>query len=363
MRLYFSFLLIFIGISLPINSGAKEQSLPKITPSKILEEGVTQVVLSSDQKHLFVANKKHEILILDALTGTLEKKILYGSNVVAMEVSNDGKILFVGAEDGKARAIEITTGKVLAEVQHTQYVTYLAITPDGKYMFSGAVARTDVVMTEVSSGKTIQKIRTPHIDKIIVSADGKYLVIDTSFERELLIFDIAKQEIVRAIRKGNSTKTMRLSDDPSKLYLHQTDTGGFRILCIDIETGRINELPYLRGVDNFWISKNGKYLFAGVNEQPRVDSLQVYNLFSDDLLFKVPHYGYFESLAESDDGRYIFTGTWGDDKLRIIDLVTGQVVSEIQHNDGINLLITNQAGNRLYSLVGWELHFYELNLP
>jgi WD40 repeat protein len=112
------------------------------------EEAVTCVAYSPDGKYLVSAGAEDPLLLWDATSGKLLKKIPAGSGgILSLAFFPDSKRVFLGGMGGQASVWDLSSGKQMPTVLgHAGPVTSVAVSPDGKWLASAG--------SEAGKGKT-----------------------------------------------------------------------------------------------------------------------------------------------------------------------------------------------------------------
>ena len=167
---------------------------------------VNALVFTPDDKQLVIGGY-HELLIRDAATGKLEKRIrTRAERAQAMLFLPDGKLVVAGSrpgQEGDVRLYDISAGtdgvhdkKVLLKefVQTDDSQLALALSPDGKKLAAAGCDRI-VRVWDIASGKLEQSIEN-HADWVMglaFSPDGKHL-LSASRDKTAKVWDLAAKE-------------------------------------------------------------------------------------------------------------------------------------------------------------------------
>jgi WD40 repeat protein len=161
---------------------------------------------SPDGKHLAIANRRHEYLIIEALTGKEVRRLVADEGleekkreVATMAWSPDGSRIAAGRMDGAVRVWDAETGKILASVPakpdngplglYSFLISTLDWSPDGTRIATGSMDRS-LRIWDSATGKLIaeSKRHAGWIGGVAYSRDGTR-VATGSEDRTVRIWD------------------------------------------------------------------------------------------------------------------------------------------------------------------------------
>ncbi|HEX3315901.1 MAG TPA: c-type cytochrome domain-containing protein [Gemmataceae bacterium] len=167
---------------------------------------VNSLIFTPDNKQLVIGGY-HELLIRDATTGKLEKRIsTRAERALAMLFLPDGKLVVAGSrpgQEGDVRMYDISAGtdgvhdkKVFLKefVQTDDSQLALALSPDAKKLAAAGCDRI-IRVWDIASGKLEQSIEN-HADWVMglaFSPDGKHL-LSASRDKTAKVWDLAAKE-------------------------------------------------------------------------------------------------------------------------------------------------------------------------
>ena len=194
--------------------------------------------------------------------------------------------------------------------------------------------RNVVSVIDVKDNSIIASIQT--IDRpgeITVSSDGNRVYVANG--NRVSVIDARSRQILYDIPLRYGAGFLVLSPDNNKLYV--SNNGG--ISCIDLsvtqETGRINGLPSITGMD---ISKDGNYLFTSdywecaldVSSTTSFSKVKTIRCYPDSSYQSRYYYngnwpwncGVATNVVTSYDGKHVYVSLWSSNDMSIIDAET-----------------------------------------
>lgn len=297
---------------------------------------VMSVAFTPDGKTVVSGGFDSWAVLCDMRTGKRLRRFRGGA-IQSVAVDPEGKRLaLANFGDGKVMLYELATGKELATCPgHRGGARVVVFSPDGKRLASGGKDK----RIRVWDAATLREVRSWHVDRDMVSQlqftpDGKGLaavMYSNGTEGEFRFWDAATGE--EWPRRG-SLADLRLvsfcfSADGKNLLTGSTAYPGLLQLW-ELATGKeIRTVARIQeGINRVALAPDGKSAwviagYAGIEPQQ-------WDLSTGKQLLRLPHPHYIrqiEDFALSPDGKYLATGTYSHDVF-LWDTTTGQRLSD-----------------------------------
>lgn len=230
---------------------------------------VESLTFSSDGKALIGASS--EIMLWDAATGRLQRKLAQLSEPVHVTLSPDGQRVIVAGgstQDYAVRVLDVASGEEVRRLTgHTSPVTSLAFSSDGRRLAAGRatnIARTDTVkLWDVVNGQMLRTLSGSRraVNNVAFSGDGRTLASGGGIEIKL--WDAGTGRLIRELDdNGGQVDILVYSADGRMLASGERD-GTIRLW--DAASGeRVRELKgHARSVNALAFSPDGKLLASG----------------------------------------------------------------------------------------------------
>jgi WD40 repeat protein len=192
----------------------------------VAHSDLVQALLFSPDNALLASSGFQDVILWDAKTGNIAKKITgFNDRVVALDFSKDGKFLVIGGgaptEDGELKLIDVAAGKVVKEFKgaHSDTVFGVRFSPDGKLLASCGADKF-VKIHEVDSQKFVKSFEghTHHVMDVGWTNDGK-LLASCGADNVVKVWDYEKGEQARTINAHTkqATRLMFVGSTPTFL--------------------------------------------------------------------------------------------------------------------------------------------------
>jgi WD40 repeat protein len=233
---------------------------------------------------------------------------------------------------------EITTSEpIVAIIRQDVPAQYGAISPDGQYIATGGTIIRDVAISSVAEKRIVRKLalKAGNVSAVAFSPNGRYLATGRGFmahtrhNESVNIWDIQSGRLIRNLPGPagpemieNEVNALTFSQDSRYLAVgYATQPKGDSVHIFDVETGgRLQVMHPSSAVSGSLFSFDvGKYL----GSQEHGGNFNVYETATGKLVQQFSQHG---AYAVSRDGQYLAAGLNSEERLKIFDLRTGQVV-------------------------------------
>ncbi len=352
---------VLCRVTLPENKG-QEPSGAHVSP-----DGARLMCISVDPKG------SNQIAVFDATSGKRTALCIgNGSNIVTMTFSPDGSLIAAANGDQTARVWEAATGKLRATCRgHTKSVHSAAFSPDGARLVTASEDRT-VRQWDTRSGQAVEQPYERHgaiVRSAVYSPDGRW-VASGGEDSTIRVWQATGGKEV-AVLHGHMAYVAAVAFAPGGRQLASLSTswGGapgdntLRIWDLDPDSA----LPVLSGHTSFVypvaFSTDGRWLASGSWDK----TARLWDAVTGESRAILPHAHDVEGLAFGPKGTWLITICNQDDRLRIWDVATAQIIGKISCGVAYNPSLTvNPDGTRVaigdydYGANKWRLRVFDI---
>jgi WD40 repeat protein len=233
---------------------------------------------------------------------------------------------------------EITTGEPLVAIIRQNIPAQVgAISPDGQYIATGGTIIRDVAISSVAEKRIVRKYAINYgiVMAVAFSPDGRYLATGRRFmphaphNESVNLWDARSGKLIRNLpgpagpeKIENDVTALAFSPDSRYMAVgYAPQSKGNSIHIFDIETGeRLRVMHPSSAVSgSLFFFGEGKYL--GSQEYGKG-----FNIYETGTGKRVQQFSQHGAYALSPDGRYLAAGLNSEERLKIFDVQTGQVV-------------------------------------
>jgi eukaryotic-like serine/threonine-protein kinase len=352
---------VLCRVTLPENKG-REPSGAHVSP-----DGARLICTSVDPKG------SSRIAVFDATSGKRTALCIgNGSNIVMMTFSLDGSLIAAANGDLTAQVWEAATGKLRATCRgHTNSIHSAAFSPDGARLVTASEDRT-VRQWDARSGQQVEQPYERHgasVRSAVYSPDGRW-VASGSEDRTIRVWQATGRQEV-AVLHGHTAYVAAVAFAPAgrQLASLSTNWGGtpgdntVRIWDLDPDSA----LPVLHGHTSFVypvaFSPDGLWLASGSWDK----TARLWDAVTGEPRATLPHIREVEGLAFGPKGTWLITICNQDDRLRIWDVATAQIIGKVSCDIANNPSLTvNPDGTRVaigdydYGTDKWRLRVFDI---
>lgn len=289
---------------------------------------------------LWDVQTKEEIALIEKHSGS----------VASVAFSPDGRILASGLWSGIVGMWDVATTEEIAMLKAGSGHVRLAFSPDGRTLTTGSWRQMDHWNVETLERVATQDVPRPGITSLTYSPDGAILVTasgnGTVTQRYL--------ESGNAVRLPGffSLSAMAMSPDGSIIAV---GADGGAILQWDLAT--LTALPPLQPVGTYAaasslaFSPGGDIIAASIPSDGGVGDILLLDVATHRVLTTLSSKQHIvRSMAFTPDAKTLAAGGWGDDRVKLWNVATGDQIASLEgHDNTVNGLAFSPAGNILAS--------------
>jgi WD40 repeat protein/serine/threonine protein kinase len=325
------------------------------------------VVVSPDGTRLAAGGnegERRQIAVFDVSSGKREAVCDgHSDNIWAQTFSPDGTRLASVGEDQVAHLWDPATGALLATCRgHISKVLGVAFRPDGVRLVTTSADGT-VRQWDAATGREAEPPYDRHSGEVaaaVYSPDGQWIA-SAGTDRTIRVWRATGRQDVAVLHGHTGSVTAvafapdgrRLASLSTELALGWAGDDTVRVWDVDPRA----TLPVLRGHTSYVypvaISPDGRWIASGGwDNTVRLASggwdntVRLWDAATGEPCATLPHPGTVRTLAFGPDGRWLLTGSDGDDRLRIWDVATARVRKEIQGPAGTLYFLTVSPDGR-----------------
>ena len=352
---------VLCRVSLPGNKGHPPSGVP-VSP-----DGARLMCVRNDP------GGSNRIAVFDTTSGKQTALCIGdGSDIATMTFSPDGSLIAAASRDQAARVWDATKGALLATCRgHTSPVRSVAFSPDSSRLVTASSDGT-VRQWEARTGHTVELPYERHgasVHSAVYSPDGRW-VASGGEDRTIRVWQATGRQDV-AVLHGHTAYVHEVAFAPAGRQLASISTnwegtpGDNTVRIWDL--GPDSALPVLHGHTSFVypvaFSPNGRWLASGSWDH----TARLWDAATGEPCATLPHDHDVEGLAFGPDGTWLITICNQDDRLRIWDVATARILTEITCAIRYNPSLTvNPDGTRVavsdydYGTNRWRLRVFDI---
>ena len=358
-------------------SGARAK--PESLQAKYLSPG--EMVLSSDGHSIYiVCERSNQLLVVNAKTGTVIKRISVGSVPRGLALSPDGSVIYVtNSWDDTVSVIDARSLRITKTLRTGFEPIDVAVDREGRTLYTANRLSNDVSVIEIKTGVERKRLLAGRgASYLTMSPDGKHLYCThiypkiiasrTPPQSEVTVIDTARQIVVDRLPLKNVAGVFHVAFSPdgklgfaaqlrpknliplahvehgyvfgNSLALFGQDVNGVVQLPLD-ELERYFPMPYglavTRDARKLYVTSGGASTISVISIPKliafaRTAPSQAANDLSASARYvtgRIPVGANPRSLLLSRDGRLLYVTNRMDDNISVIDTRTDKVVSTI----------------------------------
>lgn len=230
-----------------------------------------------------------------------------------------------------------TSEPIVAIIRQDVPAQYGAISPDGKYIATGGSIIRDVAISSIAEKRVVTKlaIDSGSVRALAISPNGRYLasghglMASLDHNDSVDIWDMQNGRLARKLpgpvaagKYDNEVTALAFSPDSRRIAVSFTgQQKGDSIHLFDVETGeRLQVMHSSSAVSgSLYFFDKGQYLGS-------MEYGGDFNVYETGTGKRVKQFSQHGAYAVSPDSRYLAAGLNSEERLKIFDLLTGQVV-------------------------------------
>lgn len=223
---------------------------------------------------------------------------------------------------------------------------YDAVSPDGKYLLVSSVNLPEAYLLDTSTGK---KLGTFHVGAVpqgvAISPDGRWGLAVGATDGTVTVINIRTHKELKTVAVGKGPHNAVFTADSSKAYV--TLQGGGAVAVLDTPSfNKVDEFPVpgLKGPHNLDLSADGKTLWI----RGFVGQVAAIDLPTHKVLAVIPVGLGHAGITVAPDG-YVFTGAIADHIVDVIDPSTYKVIKRIDVGQGPHGVRASTNGRWVYA--------------
>jgi len=230
---------------------------------------VAHVALDNESKNAFVTAKDpSQVIQVDVTTCEVVRKFELGTGHSPHGLRYLNGKLYVANMDAKSMSvINIADGKI-KDIPLGGVVVQTAVTQDGKYVFASLYDTKEVVRYDLQSGEIkrislpagaqgpIQLYATPDSKLLYVADQGE--LMERPVSNKVFVIDISNAKVISTIQVGNKAHGVVVSKDGTTVYV--TNSIDNTVSIIDVATQKvIATIPVGKGPNgiSYWFETGG----------------------------------------------------------------------------------------------------------
>ena len=226
------------------------------------------LVLSSDERYLFVANSGEEadgtdnlMLVLDTHTHRSVARIQLGKGPLDVVLAPDGTRVYV--TNSKDRSISEINVQSLTEARRFSVSTTsdgpfgIAADPDGRRIYATDIDAGEVLVIDTETGVTTARIPVVASPRSLAIASAGNRLYAAGFDGGISVVDTETGLVLQTIDTGQAS-VFRIALSPDGHRLYGTDRVGASLLVVDLDRARLTDtVPALNGRETRGLAVSG----------------------------------------------------------------------------------------------------------
>ncbi|MFS0788668.1 YncE family protein [Shouchella sp. 1P09AA] len=214
-----------------------------IRPFSEIGQGLTKIVVSEQQKRVFVSDtQQNAVQVVDGKTGTITKSISIGAYPSDLVIDEEGQQVFVlSTQSNEVAIIDLINLTILSRFPVEENAAGLLF--DGQHLWIGGHGKVGELNREVSvydpeSGKQIKQVKAG-LMPVAIEADEKneHLFFLSHGDHTLKKYSLDRGEVISTIEVGQNPNYMMMQDD--KLFITNLDSDSVSV--VDASTMKLEK--------------------------------------------------------------------------------------------------------------------------
>tara|TARA_Y100000588_G_C14256520_1_gene925731 strand:+ start:69 stop:2573 length:2505 start_codon:yes stop_codon:yes gene_type:complete len=235
------------------------------------------VVLTRDERHLFVANNGaaedgsvNTVQVIDTSTHTTIENIRVGSEPLDLAVSSDGSKIYVTNSNGQS--VSVIDVERLRETQRLSVPMNsdskrgpfgIAVNPDNTRLYVTDIDGHQVVSMDLETGRILNRVTVVESPRsLALSPSGDRLYV-AGFDGGISIIDTQSFRVLDTVGTG-SASVFRLAVSADGEMLYATDRANSALMFVDLSTNRVTTSANTPGREtrDMVLSRDGSIVYV-----------------------------------------------------------------------------------------------------
>jgi len=178
------------------------------------------------------------IVVTDAFSGEIIKKIDVGGGTHHMAVTPDGSTLLASIPSKSGIAvIDIPSLEMTGLIETGNISDYIAVTRDGKRAYVSNKGDSTVSVVDLASRKEIAEIPVPvRPEHIVVSYEGDFAYVAVEGSDEVAVINTTSNKIISRIGVGDTPHGISITRDDKKVYVSNSEDKSISVINTSTDT-------------------------------------------------------------------------------------------------------------------------------
>ena len=311
-----------------------------------LPDYVRNLAISPNRSLLFVSSNDVEVRVWDLKTGQEQSSMIHDRSemfINAMVLSRDGKLVTTSSGDS-LRVWHSQSGQPLFIKRFPGTLGGVAFSPDGSLLAAGQYPNSgqtsSVMLLDLLTGREVFLPQKQPVYSLAFSNDGTWLATGGA---SAFVWNVKKRSLIREFPQ--KTENIGFSADGSQLLTANVSYSQLWNFETGMPVNRVDYKGMYGEVNLVTLHPGGTKLATAIGE-----TVSVWDVSKGKEILRLPHNGFVKSVAFSQDGKQIATGS-DEGLVRLWSVNPGTAIIIRQDNN----LESWQSGEFALSLDGLRM--------